>query len=95
MARRRPRGGAAAVERDIEDFRVCETADLHRQVEYLTHRLGELEAQREDAEVVAEHNPFAGEPNNQRGRRWELGFKVDIPDFDGGLKAEEFINWLS
>ncbi|KAL9684326.1 hypothetical protein QQ045_021762 [Rhodiola kirilowii] len=66
-----------------------------RDAMYLTRRLGELEAHRDDVEVVAEDNPFAGEPNNQRDRRWELGFKVDIPDFDGGLKAEEFIDWLS
>ncbi|KAL9677236.1 hypothetical protein QQ045_005464 [Rhodiola kirilowii] len=95
MARGRPSGAAAAVERDIEDFRDRETADLRRQVAYLTHRLGAFVAQREGVEVVAEHNPFAGEPKNQRDRRWELGFKVDIPAFDGGLKAEEFIDWLS
>ncbi|KAL9671729.1 hypothetical protein QQ045_009300 [Rhodiola kirilowii] len=71
MARGRPRCGAAAVERDIEDFRDCETADLHRQI------------------------TRSRVTNNRRDRRWELGFKVDIPDFDGGLKAEEFIDWLS
>ncbi|CAM8899036.1 unnamed protein product [Rhodiola kirilowii] len=85
MARGRPRGGAAAVERDIKDFSDRETTDLRRQVEYLTRCLGKLEAHRADAEVVAGDNPFADEPNNQRDQRWELGFKVDIPDFDGGL----------
>ncbi|CAM8947279.1 unnamed protein product [Rhodiola kirilowii] len=94
MARGRPRGGAAA--RDIADFRDRENADLRRQVEHLTRCLEEFETNRSDGEVASDHNPFADEgAENQRDRRWEIGFKVDIPDFDGGLRAEEFVDWLS
>ncbi|KAL9667618.1 hypothetical protein QQ045_001981 [Rhodiola kirilowii] len=65
MARGRPRGGAAAVDRDIEDFGVREIADLRRQVDYLTRRLGELEVHHVDADIVAKYNLFA-EPDIQR-----------------------------
>ncbi|XP_023638126.1 uncharacterized protein LOC17886241 [Capsella rubella] len=36
--------------------------------------------------------------NNQRNNmatRWESGFKLDIPEFSGSLKAEEFLDWLN
>ncbi|XP_023639598.1 uncharacterized protein LOC111830943 [Capsella rubella] len=37
------------------------------------------------------HNPLA---NNNNTQWWETGFKLDIPEFASGLKAEEFLDWL-
>ena len=28
-------------------------------------------------------------------RRWESGMKTEIPEFKGGMIAEEFVDWLS
>ncbi|XP_010484739.1 PREDICTED: uncharacterized protein LOC104763013 [Camelina sativa] len=53
-------------------------------------------------------NPFAG-GNQQHGNqqralgdvlggenhRWESGFRLDLPEFSGSLKPEEFLDWLS
>ena len=27
-------------------------------------------------------------------RRWEMGFKVELPEFHGGVRGEELLNWL-
>ena len=31
-------------------------------------------------------------PNN-RDSHWEAGLKIDIPEFHGGLAAEDFLDW--
>lgn len=47
------------------------------------------------------HNPFGDEQQEQivahgfDNRRWESGFKLDLPDFDGSLRPEEFLDWLN
>lgn len=28
-------------------------------------------------------------------RRWDTGFKVDLPEFHGGLESEELLEWIS
>nr|VDD59735.1 unnamed protein product [Brassica oleracea] len=28
-------------------------------------------------------------------RRWDMGFRVEIPEFNGNLNTEEFLDWLS
>lgn len=28
-------------------------------------------------------------------RRWEFGFKLDLPEFTGGLQPEEFLDWIN
>ncbi|XP_020871957.1 uncharacterized protein LOC110225923, partial [Arabidopsis lyrata subsp. lyrata] len=33
--------------------------------------------------------------NNNNTPRWESGFRLEIPEFAGGLKAEEFLDWLN
>ncbi|KAK6126948.1 hypothetical protein DH2020_039313 [Rehmannia glutinosa] len=45
-------------------------------------------------------NPFASSaPNHEfRGeddRRWEMGFRLDIPEFTDSLDASEFLDWLN
>lgn len=52
-----------------------------------------------------EDNPFAEEdyrPRNRRApprrdredRSWEYGFKVEMPEFHGGVRGEELLDWL-
>lgn len=59
----------------------------------------------DDGSTEVEDNPFADEDNLQEirrhrhvrdreDRRWELGFKVDIPEFHGGVRGEELLDWF-
>lgn len=41
------------------------------------------------------HKPIARENRRWDGHKWDEGFKVEIPKFNGGLQAEEFLGWLS
>ncbi|CAN1221662.1 hypothetical protein LINGRAPRIM_LOCUS347 [Linum grandiflorum] len=86
-------------EADLDEFRRV-TADLRRQVELLTQQLAEsVHLRRHDDDVtVSDDNPFAGHRYRSPERpshRWEQGFRVEIPTFDGSLQLEEFIDWLS
>lgn len=38
-----------------------------------------------------EDNMFTPPPPPQSDRRWESGFKVDIPEFHGYLQEDEFL----
>ncbi|GJU47499.1 hypothetical protein Tco_1204765, partial [Tanacetum coccineum] len=77
--------------------------ELRRQVEILTQRLAQLEPSQEEEESESDdafQNPFhrhvrQHEPPMRNDRRWEARIKVEIPDFSGTLKAEEFIDWLN
>jgi hypothetical protein len=45
-------------------------------------------------------NPFYGhaprrQPPVQDDGRWEMNIKLEIPEFNGSLQAEGFINWLN
>ncbi|KAL8514796.1 hypothetical protein ACS0TY_013759 [Phlomoides rotata] len=41
-------------------------------------------------------NPFAPwvNPRDINTRKWEDGFKLDLPEFTGSLKPDEFLDWL-
>ncbi|KAG7552856.1 Reverse transcriptase domain [Arabidopsis thaliana x Arabidopsis arenosa] len=69
-------------------------------------RLFENEDEEEELEDAYDNNPFAGlaEQNRQRdvvvaqrtdNRRWDSGFKFDLPDFHGNLQPEELLDWIS
>uniref|UniRef100_A0A0D2ZVL0 CCHC-type domain-containing protein n=1 Tax=Brassica oleracea var. oleracea TaxID=109376 RepID=A0A0D2ZVL0_BRAOL len=58
-----------------------------------------------DESTDVEDNPFADEIQQQRNRvamprhnhedrSWERGFKVEIPEFHGGVRGEELLDWL-
>ncbi|XP_033148793.1 uncharacterized protein LOC117134443 [Brassica rapa] len=60
--------------------------------------------QSDDGLSDEEDNPFAAE-NHRRNRArprhrdhddrgWELGFKVELPEFHGGVRGEELLDWL-
>ncbi|KAF8407410.1 hypothetical protein HHK36_006541 [Tetracentron sinense] len=80
-----------------------EISALRRQVEALTQRLAQMENPvHDDGDDEPEdefENPFHDcaprrEPYERDNQRWELGSKVEILEFHGGLRAEEFIDWL-
>lgn len=59
----------------------------------------------DDDSTDVEENPFAEEEQHrqQRGfrhhrdredRRWEMGFKLELPEFHGGVRGEELLDWL-
>jgi hypothetical protein len=37
------------------------------------------------------HHPLV----QTQANRWESGFKLDIPEFNGGLQLEEFLDWIA
>ncbi|XP_057808911.1 uncharacterized protein LOC131023389 [Salvia miltiorrhiza] len=50
-----------------------------------------------DEDTVTMENPFASLDDDVRGdesRRWEAGFRLDIPEFSGESGAEAFLDWL-
>jgi hypothetical protein len=61
------------------------------------------DSEEEDARVVDENgNPFAerGVHRHQplvqaQANQWESGFKLDIPEFNGGLQPKEFLDWIA
>ncbi|CAA7017008.1 unnamed protein product [Microthlaspi erraticum] len=61
----------------------------------------ERESEEEEEEEV-NHNPFARRYHDDRSehdqekvdRRWEAGFKVDLPEYHGSLKADELLDWI-
>lgn len=52
----------------------------------------------EESDSDGDDNPFSPitnpPPPVENNRCWEFGFKVDIPEFKGTLKAYEFLDWL-
>jgi hypothetical protein len=53
-----------------------------------------------EEESKGDENPFANQPVQRRpthdeSRRWETGLKVDIPEFHGGLQADEYLDWIN
>lgn len=69
-------------------------------MEALTQQLVALQQQdskvaSEDDETTLESNPLAYEQGQRDNRHWELSFKVDIPEFHGGLQVDEFVDWIN
>lgn len=108
MAARRGRGGRGRNNPRMEnlgDERDAEIQALRRQVEELTLRLERQEARSgqgsshgyssDDSELT---NPFAERQYHNFGRRATHPvetLKVDLPEFQGRLQPEEFLDWLS
>ncbi|GJY56205.1 putative CCCH-type zinc finger family protein [Tanacetum coccineum] len=68
-----------------------------------TQRLAQLEPSQEEEEFESDdafQNPFyrlvrQREPPMRNDRKWEASIKVELPEFFGTLKAEEFVDWLN
>lgn len=59
----------------------------------------------DDGSTDEEGNPFADEDQQRQNRgfrynrdrediSWEIGFKVELPEFHGGTRGEELLDWL-
>ena len=50
----------------------------------------------EDKNPFAERGVHGHQPLVQaQANRLESGFKLDIPEFNGGLQLEEFLDWIA
>ena len=90
-----------------EVYKRDEIARLQQQVETLTRQLAVSMAQHQDPnpqdveeEFENDENPFAPQPSQRRpsndeSRCWEIGLKIDIPEFHGGLQADEYLDWIN
>lgn len=78
---------------------------IHELVETVLHRREQHRGSQGNDSENDEDNPFAGEFHRRRwggawrgierdDRRWEAGLKLDIPEFHGGAKGEELLDWL-
>ncbi|ESQ47255.1 hypothetical protein EUTSA_v10028087mg [Eutrema salsugineum] len=47
----------------------------------------------EDVNVFA--NQFGQHAPPGDHRRWKAGFKLDLPEFSGGIQPEEFLDWIN
>ncbi|XP_010468824.1 PREDICTED: uncharacterized protein LOC104748953 [Camelina sativa] len=88
----------------------CQILDLIPNESMLGVRQEEPVFDEVDDEEDVEDNPFAplGDLPDQRhqhrdiiaaprfeDRRWESGFRLEIPEFTGGLQPDEFLDWLN
>jgi hypothetical protein len=62
----------------------------------------QVEEEDEDDYGYESTNPFAEcrtqgrqPPAQAHANRWESGFKLDIPEFSGGVQPEEFLDWVA
>ncbi|CAL9236894.1 unnamed protein product, partial [Arabidopsis halleri] len=77
-------------------------ASIRELGETLTQHLQPRQQAGDQRNEIAEVNPFAPDGNreliarrpDQRDSRWEAGFKVDIPEFSGGLRGDTLVDWL-
>ncbi|KAL2527314.1 Uncharacterized protein Adt_12368 [Abeliophyllum distichum] len=48
----------------------------------------------EVASVINRHQPQVNREDHETNRQWEFGLRVDIPEFQGSLEADDFLDWL-
>ncbi|PKI65306.1 hypothetical protein CRG98_014270 [Punica granatum] len=108
--RRVPDVNVAPTERDLRDVEMDElrrqVQQLQQQLERLQARNRDETRHGLDVSEVGEVNPFHDEDSDsstekaysrldRRNRFEDYGVKVDIPDFEGQMHPEDFIDWLA
>ncbi|XP_031378325.1 uncharacterized protein LOC116193718 [Punica granatum] len=108
--RRVPDVNVAPTERDFRDVEMDELRRQVQQLQQQLERLqaGNSDESRHGSDVgeVGEVNPFHDEDSDlsterassrfgRRNRFEDYGIKVDIPDFEGQMHPEDFIDWLA
>lgn len=76
----------------------CRGDQSHRRFQHHDDESSHQSLSDEDDTLTAD-NPFAN-PQHQRGRRpqgdnrWESGFRLDIPEFEGDANPDAFSDWI-
>lgn len=85
------------------NFQTMMQTSLQELNQTLIRQLGNINPPPQDAVAARPHeqqdNPIAGQRRElanyrQQDIRWESGFKVEIPEFHGGIRGDLLIDWL-
>jgi hypothetical protein len=106
-----PEATSEGHEEDLQAALRARIEDLTRQLDksrlYDIRRRRRTPPQREEEDGGSDDsygsaNPFAERrtqgrrpPAQAHANRWESGFKLDIPEFSGGMQPEEFLDWVT
>ncbi|CAA7021374.1 unnamed protein product [Microthlaspi erraticum] len=93
------RGALLAMQKNIQ---VTISNSIQELTEAILQNQDRRREETDDEEVETDHNPFAPAYRHGRNdrvqyqpnRRWESGFKLDLPEYHGSLKGDDLLDWI-
>ena len=83
----------------LEQMQQNQTALLERmdnnQTQLITTLMEQLNPNNNNREQGPQNRGQVNPPVRERDRNWDGGLRVEIPDFSGSLKPEEFLDWTN
>ncbi|XP_078161156.1 uncharacterized protein LOC144556644 [Carex rostrata] len=83
----------------LEQMQQNQTALLERmdnnQTQLITTLMEQLNPNNNNREQGPQNRDQVNPPVRERDRNWDGGLRVEIPDFSGSLKPEEFLDWTN